>query len=191
MQLIFLQRHTGKHMDKRKQIIEIVSYDLTWPDQFASEAEKLQQIFGDNVVAIHHIGSTSIPGMPAKPTIDIVLSVKSIDLVDQHNDAMADLGYEAWGEYRIPGRRFFVKGDDKRTHHVHTFQVGSHDVTRHLNFRDYLIAHPDEAKAYADLKIKLAEAFRHNRRGYVTHKQDFVKALEAKALCWAQESHKS
>lgn len=178
-------------MDKRKQIIEIVPCDLTWSEQFASEAEKLQKIFADNVVAVHHIGSTSIPGMPAKPTIDILLSVKSIDLVDQHNDAMAVLGYEAWGEYHILGRRFFVKGEDKRTHHVHTFEAGSHDITRHLNFRDYLIVHPDAAREYADLKIKLAAQFAHNRRAYVTNKQDFVKALEAKAVRWAREQCKA
>src|SRR3990167_96551 len=91
---------------------------------------------------------------------------------------MVTLGYEAWGEYGIPGRRFFVKGVDKRTHHVHTFQTGSFDIARHLYFRDYLITHPDDATAYADLKIKLAKKFSGNRKAYVENKQEHVKKLE-------------
>lgn len=171
-------------IDKRKQIIEIVSYDPSWTKQFEAETALIKPIFSDNFVALHHIGSTAIPGMPAKPTIDTILEVKNINLVDTCNDAMAALGYEAWGEYNILGRRFFVKGIDKRTHHVHTFQTGDFHIERHIYFRDYLIAHPIDAKAYADLKIKLAKEFSNNRRAYVENKNDYVKALEEKARKW-------
>lgn len=119
-------------MNKRKQIIEVLAYDSNWPQQFAQEAASIKLIFADNFVAIHHIGSTAIPGLAAKPTIDMILEVKNIESVDNLNAAMAELGYEAWGEYRIPGRRFFVKGETKRTHHVHTFQTGSNEITRHI-----------------------------------------------------------
>lgn len=173
-------------MDKRQQIIEVVPYDPNWIDLFQAEAAALRHIFTDNVVTVHHIGSTAVPGLAAKPTIDILLEVKDIEQVDQHNAQMAELGYEAWGEYRIPGRRFFVKGDTKRTHHVHVFQTGSHKIARHLHLRDYLIAHPAEARAYAELKLKLATQFAHDRRGYVTNKQDYVKALEKRALTWVR-----
>ena len=149
----------GDHLNKRKQIIEVVPYDARWPNQFEENASQIQPIFSDNFVAIHHIGSTSVPGLAAKPTIDILLEVKDIELVDKCNDPMGMLGYEAWGEYNIPGRRFFVKSEDNRTHHVHTFQVGSSEIARHLFFRDYLKSHPDEAKEYANLKIKLAHQF--------------------------------
>ena len=175
-------------MEKRKQIIEVVPYDTDWPNQFEEEARRIRPIFSNNFVAIHHIGSTSVPGLAAKPTIDIILEVKNIELVDHCNDAMEKLGYEAWGEYHIPGRRFFVKGEDKRTHHVHTFQTGSAEIANHLYFRDYLKSHPDEAKEYADLKIKLAEQFSHDRRGYVQNKEDYVKALEKKAMDWVHHS---
>lgn len=171
-------------MDKRKQMIEVVPYDSDWPMQFEEEAALIKQIFADNFVAIHHVGSTAVPGLAAKPTIDIILEVKDIELVNECNYEMEKLGYEAWGEYHIPGRRFFVKGEAKRTHHVHTFQVGSEDTLRHLYFRDYLKSHPDKAKEYANLKIKLAQQFANDRRGYVQNKQDYVQALEKKAIHW-------
>lgn len=173
-------------MNKRKQIIEVVPYDPNWPNQFEEEASKITPIFSDNFVAIHHIGSTSVPGLAAKPTIDIIVEVKNIELVDNCNPQMEKLGYEAWGEYKIPGRRFFVKGENKRTHHVHTFQVGSVEIARHLYVRDYLKSHPDEAKEYANLKIKLAQQFTNDRRGYVKNKEDYVKALEQRAIEWFQ-----
>ncbi len=175
-------------MNKRKQTIEVVPYDPNWPKQFEEEASQIMLIFSENFFAIHHIGSTSIPGLAAKPTIDIVLEVKDIELVDKCNPQMKKLGYEAWGEYKIPGRRFFVKGEDKRTHHVHTFQIGSPEITRHLYFRDYLKSHPDEAKEYANLKIKLTQQFTNDRRGYVQNKQDYVKALEKRAIDWFHNS---
>lgn len=171
-------------MDKRKQIIEVVPYDPNWPLQYEEEATRIKSIFSANFIAIHHVGSTSVPGLAAKPTIDIILVVKDIEQVDACNDQMEKLGYEAWGEYNIPGRRFFVKGEDKRTHHVHTFQIGNPEIERHIYFRDYLESHPDVANDYANLKTKLAQQFAHDRRGYVQNKQDYVKALEKKAIDW-------
>lgn len=176
-------------MDKRKQIIEVVSYDFDWPNQFAREAILLKSIFSTNVIAVHHIGSTSVPGLAAKPTIDIILEVKDIELIDQFNKQMETLGYEAWGEYGIPGRRFFVKGEEKRTHHVHTFQTNSQEIARHLYVRDYLKTHADEAKAYAEFKIKLAKQFSDDRRGYVQSKHAYVKALEEKAIAWVHSKN--
>jgi GrpB-like predicted nucleotidyltransferase (UPF0157 family) len=172
-------------IDKRKQIIEVIPYDVNWQHQFIEEAKQIEAIFSHNFVTIHHIGSTSISNMPAKPTIDILLVVNSIEQVDDNNQQMAELGYDAWGEYHISGRRFFVKGKNKRTHHVHTFEVDSTEIDRHLHFRDYLIAHPDEAKGYADLKLELAKKFAHDRRAYVVNKKTRVEALEEKAIIWA------
>lgn len=171
-------------MDKRKQIIEVVPYDPKWPKRFQDEASKIIPIFSENFIAIHHIGSTSVPGLAAKPTIDIIVEVKDITLVDKCNLKMELLGYEAWGEYNISRRRFFVKGEDKRTHYVHTFQVGNPEIIRHLYVRDYLKSHPDEAGRYANLKIKLAQQFANNRRGYVHNKQDYIRALEKRAIDW-------
>lgn len=173
-------------MDKKKQIIEVVPYDPNWMMQFRDEASLITPLLGDNFVAIHHIGSTSVPGLVAKPTIDMILEVNDIELIDACNDRMSVLGYEAWGEYHMPGRRFFLKGDEKRTHHIHTFQTGSFEIARHLYVRDYLKTHPEEVRAYADLKIQLAHQFAHDRKRYVLAKADFVKALEYRAIEWGK-----
>jgi len=163
--------------EKLKQPIEVVSYDLNWPELFKQEAAKIKSIFSDNFIKIYHIGSTAVPGLAAKPTIDILLEVKNINLADHCNSKMAELGYEAWGEYSIPDRRFFVKGKEKRTHHVHVFQTGNPEIKRHIDFRDYLITHPESAKKYEELKIDLAQKFAGNRRAYVEGKQEFINLI--------------
>jgi len=122
---------------------------------YEEEAIKLRRIFGEQLVAIHHIGSTSIPGLEAKPIIDIMPVVEDINSVDEHNESMREIGYEPKGENGIPERRYFQKGGDNRSHHVHIFQVGSPHVERHLAFRDYLRTHPIEAREYGDFKQKL------------------------------------
>lgn len=171
-------------MNKKDQIIEVVPYSPNWIVEFEVESSLIKPLFAENFIAIHHIGSTAVPGLSAKPTIDIILEVNDINLVDKCNDKMARLGYEAWGEYGIMGRRFFLKGQEKRTHHVHTFQTGNTAIYRHICFRDYLIAHPEAAKDYAELKIRMAKEFSNNRRAYVENKSDYVKNLEQKALKW-------
>ncbi|MCC2666702.1 MAG: glutamate-rich protein [Gammaproteobacteria bacterium] len=162
-------------------MIEVVLYDSNWPKQFDEAAALIKLIFSDNFVAIHHIGSTAVPGLVAKPTIDILLEVKNIVSVDRCNDQMAALGYEALGENGISGRRLFIKGETNRTHHVHVFQTGNSEIARHLAFRDYLKSHPKEAEEYATLKMKLASQFAHDRQAYVKNKEAFIKALEKKA----------
>ena len=123
------------------------------------EAEKLNVIFEHEMIAIYHIGSTSVPGLKAKPIIDIMAVVKDINNVDKYNLEMRKIGYVPKGENGIVQRRYFQKGGDNRTHHVHIFQIGSSEITRHLAFRDYLIAHPDEMKKYGTLKQNLAHKF--------------------------------
>jgi GrpB-like predicted nucleotidyltransferase (UPF0157 family) len=174
-------------IEKRQQIIEVTSYNVEWPNQFLDEAKCIKHLFSHNFSSIYHIGSTAVPGMPAKPTLDILLVVKDINQVDHLNDDMDKLGYEAWGEYGIAGRRFFVKGENKRTHHVHTLPFGSAEIARHLFFRDFLIAHPARAKEYARLKIDLARRFADKRRDYVMAKQGVVKAIEQEAIAWAHQ----
>ncbi len=100
------------------------------------------EVLGSELLEIHHIGSTSIPGIYAKPIIDILGGARKIEDIDPYNDAMARIGYGARGEFGLPGRRFFVKGVPKRTHHLHIFESGNTELTRHLAFRDYMIAHP-------------------------------------------------
>lgn len=164
--------------------VEVVAPDARWPALYQEEAAKLAPLLGEELVAIHHIGSTSIPGMPAKPIIDLLVEVRDIEAIDAYNDGMRRLGYQPKGENGIPLRRYFNKGGAERTHHVHVFQTGSDHVTRHVAFRDYLTSHPEDAKRYADLKIELARRFPSDINAYIEGKDALVKELEAKALNW-------
>ncbi|QKY68370.1 GrpB family protein [Lentibacillus sp. CBA3610] len=164
--------------------VDVVPYDALWPLLFDIEAGKLQEIFGGRVLEIHHIGSTSVEGMHAKPVIDIMPVVRDIGMIDRLNVSMERIGYEAKREHGIPGRRFFQKGGDDRTHHVHVFEAGSVHIERHLAFRDYLRNHPDEASSYSRLKLGLAARFPAYMDAYIERKNQFVEETERKALAW-------
>jgi GrpB-like predicted nucleotidyltransferase (UPF0157 family) len=164
--------------------VEVVPFSENWSFMFEEEARKINNVFGNEIVAIYHIGSTSIPRMHAKPIIDILVEVKDIESVDNYNEQMSALGYRALGEHGISGRRFFRKGEVERTHHVHVFETGSQHITRHLAFKEYMIAHPEEAKAYSELKQKLAKQFPTDMKSYIEGKDPFIKETEKKALSW-------
>lgn len=165
--------------------IEVVPYNNDWPRFFSAEAKRIAAALGDEMTAIHHIGSTAIPGIKAKPVLDFLVAVHHIDKVDQLNDSMIALGYEPRGEYGIPGRRYFIKHTDGiRTQHVHIFQNGNPEIVRHLNFRDYMCAHPDEAQAYSRLKEELARQYPEDSRRYTDGKNEFVQEIDRRAKVW-------
>ena len=142
------------------------------------------------MLAIHHIGSTSIPGIHAKPVIDMLAVVADLAAVDRRAADMQGLGYEAMGELGIAGRRYFRRDDaaGRRTHQVHAFQDRSPHVKRHLAFRDFMRAHPELANEYARLKRKLAAAHPNDIDAYMDGKDGFIKEMEARALAWAVAS---
>ena len=161
----------------------VVEYDPRWPEQFAEESERLRQVMGDALVAVEHVGSTSVPGLPAKPVLDILVGVRALAEGEQAVPALASLGYEYRGENGIPGRLFFRKGlvPYRRTHHLHMVETGHEQWAPMLSFRDYLRSHPDEARRYEALKHDLADQFRADRRAYTDGKAEFVKAVLKKA----------
>ncbi len=168
--------------------IEVVAYDPSWPQRFSAEADQLRAVFGAEVVAIHHIGSTSVPGLAAKPIIDILLEVADIERVDAHNDAMRALGYDPRGELGLPRRRYFPKTiDGVRLVHVHTWQTGDPEIDRHLAVRDYLRAHPAEADAYGQLKQRVSAEVAGDSERYVAGKDAYVVALQARAVTWTNK----
>ncbi|QPC47874.1 GrpB family protein [Mangrovibacillus cuniculi] len=164
--------------------VEVTPYNDKWASMFKVEWERLQQIFGSVALNIHHIGSTAVLGLSAKPVIDILIEVKNITIADSFNKDMEELGYEVKGENGIEGRRYFQKGGSNRTHHVHVFQHGSPDVERHVAFRDFLRVHPDEAARYGQLKETLASRFPYDMAAYIDGKNDLVLEIEKKALEW-------
>jgi GrpB-like predicted nucleotidyltransferase (UPF0157 family) len=167
----------------------VVSHDALWPELFAAESAALAAAFGGRAMEIHHVGSTSVPGLPAKPIIDILVVTDDIGQVDPLNPALIALGYEPQGDYGIPGRRFFTKGGDvKRSHQVHVFQHGHPEVSAMLDFRDYLRSHPRQAAEYGRLKEGLALICEDDITAYNAGKDAFVKELIGKARAWRQET---
>jgi GrpB-like predicted nucleotidyltransferase (UPF0157 family) len=162
--------------------IEVVPHDPAWAQAARNESARLLAVFAPRLLRIHHIGSTAIPGIKAKPVIDLLVEVDDIQVIDTYNDRIVGLGYLPKGEYGITGRRFFIKGtEDIRTHHIHVYQAGNADIARHIEFRDYLRVHPKEAQAYSLIKEHLAQKFPHDADNYVKGKTDFIKDIEQKA----------
>ena len=133
------------------QRVFLEPYDPCWAEEFARESSLVTIAMGNLLVAIHHIGSTAIPGMHAKPVIDMLAAVRNVFLLDERNTRLEGLGYEAMGEFGIPERRYFRKDgrDGNRTRQIHAFQVGSPQIARHLAFRDFMRVHHDYANQYS------------------------------------------
>lgn len=162
--------------------VKVAPHNLEWNALFQTEAALVKGALGENTMAVHHIGSTAIPGIQAKPIIDLLVEVQSIIQVDEQNSPMEQLGYEVMGEFGIPGRRFFRKNNPNgiRTHHIHIFNHSSAQVQRHLAFRDYMIAHPSDAKQYSELKCQYPTSI----DGYIDGKDSFITAIDIKAGQW-------
>jgi GrpB-like predicted nucleotidyltransferase (UPF0157 family) len=165
-----------------KKIIAIVDYDAAWGLSFQREARRLQAALGDCVVAVHHIGSTAVPGLAAKPVIDVLLEVSSLAALDARESDIVALGYKTKGENGIPGRRYYHLGDRIRTHQAHAYARGNPHLRRHLAFRDYLRRHPQVAADYAQVKRDAAAACNGDSEIYCGLKDCFVKHHECLAL---------
>lgn len=171
-------------------MIRVVSHDPVWAVKFEVEAGRIAEAIGEAAVRVHHIGSTAIPQTKAKPVIDILVEVTSLDVLDRMAPRLEALGYEAKGEFGIPGRRYFRLDDARgtRTHQVHAFEAGTPNVVRHIAFRDYVRAHPLLAEEYGALKKRLAEAHPDDMAAYMDGKDAFVKEHERRALVWASDA---
>jgi len=164
---------------------EIVPWTKKWIELYSKEKYKLTDIFKSELVEIYHIGSTSIQSIRyAKPIIDILIVVTNIHIVDLYHAKMKSLGYEARGENGITGRRYFTKGNENRTHHVHIYQEGHENIIKHLLFKEYLLHNPEEAKNYGKLKLELSTTFPHDTHLYQEGKEPFVTELVRKSLRW-------
>ncbi|WP_026477935.1 GrpB family protein [Alkaliphilus transvaalensis] len=168
-----------------KRKVEILPYNKEWPVLYRQEVDNLKTIIENLAIDFHHIGSTAIVGIQAKPIIDIMVEVSNIDAIDMLKDKFINLGYVMMGEYGIPNRRFIIKGDLlNRSHHIHIFLQGDKEVGRHLNFRDYLNAHPHVAQEYSNLKLKLVDEFPDNMEGYIAGKNALIKEIDKRAEVW-------
>lgn len=171
-------------VELKTAMVEVVVYNPEWPELFNEEAAHIQHVLGDNCIAIHHIGSTAVPGLSAKPIIDILPVVKNILRVTDVTSAMQQLGYDAKGEYGIPFRRYFQKNNNiGRTYNVHIFEENNPEIDRHLQFRDWMRTHANDCDNYGALKRQLAAQFPYDIMGYCLGKDAFIAAINAKTGC--------
>lgn len=165
------------------QHITVLNYDPEWPLKYERERKAIAEILDGNGISIYHIGSTSVPGLAAKPIIDMMAVVRSLEKVDDARGKFSELGYEYLGEFGIAGRRYFRKGGDERTHQIHIFQADDwNNIERRLAFRDYMRTHEKERTEYAKIKTALAQRFPYDIDGYCDGKDAFVREMEKRAL---------
>lgn len=170
--------------------VELMPYSEDWPAMAQKEAIRLLESLAGNLIEVHHIGSTAIPGIHAKPIIDLMPVVRTIWKLDEQQSALQGLGYGFWGEYGIPGRRYCTLDDPatgRRKFQLHCFDQGNKEIARHLAFRDYLRAnslmateydaekrrcrdiHPDDSHAYSDAKADWIAAQLPAALDYLVH----------------------
>lgn len=168
--------------------IVVVPHENHWSEKFQMEAKRLKSAMPETV-KIYHIGSTSVPGLAAKPIIDMIMEVENIERVDGWNERFIELGYIVKGENGISRRRYFIRGtEEKRSYHLHVFEKGNPEIVRHLAFRDYMMAHCEEAEAYATLKKELAEKYTYDGALYTEGKNEFVRNVDEKAKEWRKNN---
>jgi 16S rRNA processing protein RimM len=158
--------------------IEIVDYDPSWPERYDAESARLREALGDVAVRIEHVGSTSVPGLAAKPVIDIQLSVAGFDPEERYSEPLRRLGYQEYPDPATPEHRIFTlpKGGGPRQVNLHVCEAGSEWERRHPAFRDRLRGDPALRDEYAALKRELAVEHGNDVESYADAKSDFVKA---------------
>ena len=157
-----------------RERVEIGPYDPEWPAQFEAEKQRIEGALGALAIEVHHMGSTAIPGLAAKPIIDIMIVVRQLDDAAQCIAPLKELGYTSVDHPENVDRRFFRKGQHPRTHHVHIVEQDSQALKEHLAFRDALRGDPQLRDQYAALKYDLAERYQNDRAQYTESKTEFV-----------------
>ena len=176
-------------MPGKTEMITIESYNSEWPRIFRDLAGKLRDAIGSVALRIDHIGSTAIPGLAAKPIIDIQISVASFEPTDPYRRPLEELGFEYRDRDPQLTRRYFREPRSiAEGTHIHVRLAGSFSEQLNLLFRDYLRCHAADAHAYAELKCQLAQKYRGDRPGYTEAKDSFIWDIMRRADKWAQDT---
>jgi len=177
----------------RDDRVELRSDFNEWKEAFNFERDRLERGLNAPELKFHHIGSTSVPSLLAKPILDILIEAPSVEIVDQHQELFEQLGYGYKGEYGISGRRYCVLYNSEKTIgyvHIHAFAVGNPEIENHLLFRDYLTTFPDRSAAYQALKLNLLNQAGMTRTKYTELKSDLIKTLIDEAKIWQSATRK-
>jgi GrpB-like predicted nucleotidyltransferase (UPF0157 family) len=164
--------------------VRLVEHDPRWAQLYDLAAADLRHCLGERVRGIEHIGSTAIPGIDAKPILDLIAAVPCVNLSDKEISDLGNIGYQHRNLDTVPGRLFFAKGlETARTHYLSVCEVGSPFWISHLAFRDALRGNERLAQEYAALKRRLAQQFPHNRFAYNDAKQGFILSIIGESIC--------
>jgi GrpB-like predicted nucleotidyltransferase (UPF0157 family) len=155
--------------------VEIPDYDPGWPGTFAAPRGQLAGVLGPLAQRIEHVGSTAVPGLPAKPIIDLDVVIASRADLPAVITRLGPLGYQHEGDLGIADREAFTSPAGSSAHHLYVCTADSRELARHLAFRDYLRGQPEQARAYAELKRSLAARFRSDRDAYSRGKTAFIE----------------
>lgn len=167
--------------------IVVVEYDPSWPGIFRSLQERIARALGEIAGAIEHVGSTAVPGLAAKPIIDIDVLLASADQLPIAIERLANIGYIHQGDLGIPEREAFKTPSGNLAHHLYVCPPSSREFIRHLAFRNYLRASALEAREYGELKKSLAAQFREDRTAYTDGKSEFVAKIMNYAMAFRSE----
>lgn len=164
--------------------VELVPHDTAWQGCFQEEARRLRGALDEQVVQIEHVGSTAVPGLDAKPILDIVVAVRDLTQVAVFEAALGPVGYQHRADAEDPGRLYFVKrlpDGHTTTHHLNLCRLGNECWITHVRFRDYLLAHPEAREEYQALKRDLAARFHSERAAYTEGKHTFIRRILSQA----------
>ncbi|MGK9044615.1 GrpB family protein [Mammaliicoccus vitulinus] len=171
--------------------LQVVPYDSIWQHLFLEEKKHLQSLLKEHSINIEHIGSTAIPGLSAKPIIDILIVVKDSKAIDAFTQELSALGYESKGERGVIGNRYFKKYDNygEVSHHLHIYDEDSPHILRLISFRDYLRTFNGERERYSRLKHDLVVDYPGDSNEYYKGKDSMIKEFEKKAEKWYLKSN--
>jgi GrpB-like predicted nucleotidyltransferase (UPF0157 family) len=161
--------------------VAVVDYDPRWPTEFERLRARAAAALGDLAVAIEHVGSTAVPGLAAKPVIDLDVVVRRPEDVAHAIERLASIGYVHSGDLGLPGREAFAWPEGEERHHLYVCAEGAEPLRLHLALRDHLRSHPEDAARYAAVKRELAARHRHDRIAYTDGKDEVIREILARA----------
>ncbi len=165
----------------KRGTVKVVPYQKKWATEFEREKARILKVCGDKVVAVEHIGSTSVPGLAAKPIIDIAIGIKRLKDAKKLLPALRKLNYHFYKEFQRQ-RLFVAKGpDEKRTHYLHVMRYNGAKWKTDQLFKNYLRTHPKAVEQYSKLKQKLSKVHPDDRQSYADDKNNFIKSIIKKA----------
>ncbi|MED5017359.1 GrpB family protein [Paenibacillus chibensis] len=159
--------------------VNIAEYNPEWAAEYEQEKTKITQALQDILLGMEHIGSTSVPGLGAKPIIDMMAGIRDLEeLKPFHIERLAEIGYEYVEHAHFPERRFFRRGQWRAgTHHLHIYAFHGEHWNQQLLFRNYLLTHPDAVEEYLHLKKNMAELYPNDRAKYTEAKAPFIQSI--------------